>query len=314
MDVSTRRLRHFVTLAEELHYTRAARMLHVSQQGLSRGISDLERLVGAPLLVRTTRLVQLTEAGEAFLHGARETLAALDGAAEAARSAHGRASARLHVGFTVSSALELTAPILRTFQARYPTVELDLDMFQWGDPSCGLRSGASDVAFVRLPIDCPDLHTERLFVEPRAIGVDVAHPLAGARSVTLAELAGERIMGPRTADACWVRVWTLRATGLDEASLPRIDRNVASMEEELEAITAGLAITVTAMSMARFTPRPSIAFRPITDVAGSEVALAWRGPGTALTEAFRAVAVEVRDRETDLVARIEAASGYPAEF
>jgi DNA-binding transcriptional LysR family regulator len=315
MDVNTRRLRHFVTLAEELHFTRAATMLHVSQQGLSRSIGELEQQVGAALLVRTTRSVALTEAGEAFLRGARDALAALDAAADAAQSAHGKVSGHLRVGFTVSSALELTAPILRDFQARYPAVTLDLEMFQWGDPSCGLRSGATDIAFVRMPIECPNLRTEEMFVEPRAVGVHTSHPLANARSVKLSDLACERIMAPRTGDTTWTTFWTLRDTGLDEAALPRLmDRAVGSMEEELEAISAGLAITITAICMSRFTPRPSIVFRPITDVAGSELALAWRGAGTPVTEAFRAVAMEVRDRETDLVARIEAANGFPEEF
>jgi DNA-binding transcriptional LysR family regulator len=314
MDVNTRRLRHFVTLAGELHFTRAANVLHVSQQGLSRSISELEEQLGVTLLARTTRSVALTEAGEAFLRGARDALAALDAAAGAAQSAHGRVSGRLRVGFTVSSALELTGPILRAFQSRHPAVRLDLEMFQWGDPSCGLRSGATDIAFVRMPIDCPGLRTETMFVEPRAIGVDTSHPLANARSVTLTDLAGERIMAPRTGDARWTAFWTLRDTGRDEASLPRVARAAGSMEEELEAISAGLAITITAICMSRFTPRPSIVFRPITDVPGSELALGWRGAGTPLTEAFRAVAIEVRDRETDLVARIESASGFPGEF
>lgn len=292
-------------------------MLHLSQQGLSRSISELEEQLGATLLVRTTRSVVLTEAGETFLRGARDALAALaalDAAAGAAQGAHGRVAGSLHVGFTVSSALELTTPILRAFRSRYPAVTLELEMFQWDDPSCGLRSGATDIAFVRMPIDCPNLRAETMFVEPRAIGVDTSHRLANTRSVTLSDLAGEPIMAPRTTDATWTTFWTLRDTGLDEPSLPRVDRVVGSMEEELEAISAGLAITITAISMSRFTPRPSIVFRPITDVAGSELALGWRGAGTPVTEAFRAVAVEVRDREMDLLARIEAANGYPAEF
>jgi DNA-binding transcriptional LysR family regulator len=314
MDVNTRQLRHFVTLAEERHFTRAANLLYVSQQGLSRSISELERQIGAQLLVRTTRSVVLTEAGEAFLHAARDSLAAFDTAVDAALTAHGKVSGTLRVGFMVSSALELTAPILREFRARYPVVALELELFQWADPSCGLRSGATDIAFVRMPIDCPNLRTETLFVEPRAIGVGTSHRLATARSVRVRDLAGERIMAPRTGDATWAKFWTLRDTGLDQASLPRVDGTVGSMEEELEAISAGLAITITAISMSRFTPRPSIAFRPISDVAGAELALAWRGGGTPLTGAFCGVVVEVRDREAALVARIEAANGCPEEF
>jgi hypothetical protein len=66
--------------------------------------------------------------------------------------------------------------------------------------------------------------------------------------------------------------------------------------------------------MSRYTPRPTIAFRPIEDVSGTPVALCRRRSGTALTRAFRDVALEVWDREADLVARIETASGVPDEF
>jgi DNA-binding transcriptional LysR family regulator len=314
VEVNTRRLRHFVTLADELHFTRAAAKLHVSQQGLSHSIGELERLVGASLVQRTTRSVALTEAGKAFLPGARTALASLASAAEAARTADGAIAGTLRVGFTVSSALELTSPILRAFHERHPTVDLELDTYQWDDPSCGLRPGATDVAFVRTPIDCPNVRTERLFVEPRAIGVDESHRLADARSVTLDDLVGERIMAPRTADPAWLRFWTLRDTGRPEEALPHVDRTAGSMEEELDAVAAGLAITVTAICMSRFTPRPSITFRPITDAAGTELALGWRGAGTSLTNAFRAVTLEVRDRERALVERIERATGVPSEF
>jgi DNA-binding transcriptional LysR family regulator len=314
MDVNTRRLRHFAALAEQLNFSRAATILHISQQGLSRSIAELEQQVGAPLLVRTTRSVALTEAGEAFLRRLRPVLDALDDAVAAARNAHSEVAGRLRVGFTVSSAVELAAPILRAFRSRYPAVVIELETFQWSDPSCGLRSNTTDVAFVRMPIEFPNLRSETMFVEPRAIGVDRSHPLAASRTVTLSDLTAERIIAPRTDDATWRRFWTLRDTGLDDEELPEIGSVAGSMEEELETVTFGQAVTITAISMSRFTPRPSIVFRPIIDIPGSELVLAWRGAGTALTEAFRATAVAVRDEESDLVARIEAASGYPDEF
>ncbi|OLT45442.1 hypothetical protein BJF85_18890 [Saccharomonospora sp. CUA-673] len=314
MDVNTRRLSHFATLADELNFTRAAAILHISQQGLSRSIAELEAQVGVPLLVRTTRSVALTEAGEHFLTGVRVALSALHEGTSAARATCDGFRQPLRIGFSVSSLLELNAPILRSFRTRYPRVSVELESFQWDDPSCGLSSNTTDVAFVRTPIECPDVHVERMFVEPRAVGVDRSHPLAAAGSVTLADLAGERILAPRTDDAAWSRFWTLRDTGLDERSLPRIGPAVGSMEAELEKVTSGEAITVTAVSMSRFAPRPSVVYLPITDVAGSELVLAWRGPATPLIEAFRATAVEVQERETHLVSRIEAATGDPEEF
>nr|WP_255375548.1 LysR family substrate-binding domain-containing protein [Saccharomonospora sp. CUA-673] len=241
-------------------------------------------------------------------------LSALHEGTSAARATCDGFRQPLRIGFSVSSLLELNAPILRSFRTRYPRVSVELESFQWDDPSCGLSSNTTDVAFVRTPIECPDVHVERMFVEPRAVGVDRSHPLAAAGSVTLADLAGERILAPRTDDAAWSRFWTLRDTGLDERSLPRIGPAVGSMEAELEKVTSGEAITVTAVSMSRFAPRPSVVYLPITDVAGSELVLAWRGPATPLIEAFRATAVEVQERETHLVSRIEAATGDPEEF
>ncbi|MGW6458903.1 LysR substrate-binding domain-containing protein [Streptomyces sp. NPDC055078] len=313
MDVNTRRLWHFSTLADELHFTRAAAILCISQQGLSRSIAELEEQVGVPLLIRTTRSVALTEAGELFLRGVRTALAALEEGAAAARATRPDLEV-LRVGFSFSALLELNAPILRAFRARYPSVTLELETFQWSDPSCGLCSDATDIAFIRMPIECPDLHVEPMFVEPRAVGVDQSHPLAAAQAVTLSDLVDERILAPRTDDKTWFRFWTLRDTELDEGSLPRIGPVVGSMEGELEKVGSGEAITITVISTSRFAPRPSIVYRPITDVPGSELALAWRGPATPLIEAFRATAVEVRDREKDLVSRIATATGRPYEF
>lgn len=314
MDVHTQRLRHFLVVAEELHFTRASSKLYLSQQALSRSIGALEDQVGVQLLIRTTRSVALTQAGEAFLRGARATLEALHAAGEDARAANGVVAGRLRVGFTVSSALELTGTVLREFALRFPAVTLELVMYQWSDPSCGLRSGATDTAFIRLPIACPDLSIEPFLVEPRAIGVHRSHPLSDAASVRLEDLVDEQIMAPTTDDAKWIEFWTLRDTGADESLLPRADRMAASMEEELETVSAGLAITTTAISMARFTPRPSLVFRPIEGIAGSEIALCWRGAGSRLTEAFRSVIADVRDRELDIVTRIACATGGPGEF
>ncbi len=314
MDAHTRRLRYFVVLAEELHYTRAADRLHVSQQGLSHSVKELEETLGVPLLLRTTRTVVLTAAGTVFLRGARAALASFDAAVDAAQRAHSEVAGELRVGFTVSTALELTGPILQAFKSRYPKVKLQLVQFEWSDPSCGLRSGATDVAFIRPPIDCPDLGVEPLLTEPRAIGVRPTHRLAEVEQVRLRDLSGERIMAPSTDDELWSAFWTLRDTELSAEQLPHVDRAAASMAEELEAVAAGLAITVTALSMSRFMPRPSVVFRPIEDVPGTTLALGWRGEPSSAVRAFCTVAAEVRDQEGGLLRRIETASGNPEDF
>ncbi|WP_329172420.1 LysR family transcriptional regulator [Streptomyces sp. NBC_01477] len=88
-DMGLSRLRSFVCLAEELHFGRAARLLHISQPALSQQIARLEKDLATILLLRTSRVVRLTPAGHEFLRGARSALAILD---DAAYAAHFRAA------------------------------------------------------------------------------------------------------------------------------------------------------------------------------------------------------------------------------
>ena len=136
----------------------------------------------------------------------------------------------------------------------------------------------------------PDLLIEHIFVESRAGGLPRGHSLAGSESVRLKDLADQTITAPRTADASWRAFWTLRDSGTEEELLQRIGPVTSSVGEEMEIVSAGMALSVTMISMARLAPRASIVYRPIVDVPGSVLALAWRGPGTAHTEAFRTVA------------------------
>lgn len=160
-------------VGQTLNFTRAAESLYISQQGISRSIAELERDVGVALLERTTRNVALTEAGEEFLPATRRALVELDAGVEAARRVQRRQLGVLKMGFTVSSALELMPPIVDTFRSRYPDLTIELESFNLNDPSCGLLSGESDAAFVRLPIDLPDLHIEHIFVESRGAAYHV---------------------------------------------------------------------------------------------------------------------------------------------
>ncbi|WP_229995884.1 LysR substrate-binding domain-containing protein [Arthrobacter sp. Bi26] len=261
-----------------MNFTRATQeSLYISQQGISQSIAELERDVGAALLERTTRNVALTEAGEEFLPATRRALVELDAGVEAARRVQRRQLGVLKMGFTVSSALELMPPIVDTFRSRYPDLTIELESFNLNDPSCGLLSGESDAAFVRLPIDLPDLCTEHIFVESRAAGLPRGHSLAASESVRLKDLADQTISAPRTADASWRAFWTLRDSGLEEELPPRIGPVNSSVEEEMETVSAGMALSVTMISMARLAPRASIVYRPIVDVPGSVLALAWHG-------------------------------------
>ena len=304
MDLNIRQLRYFVTVAEELHFSRAAARLFVAQQSLSNQIRQLEECVGATLLRRTTRNVELTPAGELFLAETRQALAALDRAVIGAREIQRGPADTLSLGFMVSTALELTTGILTEFARRYPNIRVDLHEYPYADPSVGLASGAVDVGFVRMPITLPEARFETLFIEPRAIAVSITHPLAQRERVSVAEILDEPTIAPRCSDPAWTSFWMLE--DYRHGAPANVAFHTATLLEELETVTLQPYVIITAMASARYASRPGVRFIPIDDIPGSELALGWRADrDSELVQAFVRTALDVRDRETELIAQIE---------
>ena len=192
VDVTTRRVRYFVAVAEKLNFTQAAAGLVMSQQALSRQIGELESAVGTPLFKRTSRKVELTAAGEVFLTRSRRMLHEIDRGVREARCAAGIAGTSLRLGFATLAALELTGPILHEFRARLPEVDLRMKEYGFEDPSAGLADGESQVALVRAPIGtAADIEFEPLLNEPLVVAVCASHALAARSSVTVADLLEE---------------------------------------------------------------------------------------------------------------------------
>jgi DNA-binding transcriptional LysR family regulator len=304
VDVQTRRLRYFVALAEELHFSRTAVRLHIAQQALSKQIRELEEAVGAQLLRRSTRKVELTAAGVAFLEAAKATLAAFDDGVESARRMARGDAGTLRLGYVVGGALELTRPILEEFARRHPRVSLELREYGHDDRSAGLAKRSADVAFLRPPISATELALETLFVEPLLVALPLGHRLATRAAVSVRELVKEPIAVGESQDVVAERFWTLDA--YREPGAPRRIVHAHSVTEELSLVSAGVACAITSAAMARYTPHPSVRYVPIEDGPGAELALAWRrdarGP---LVEHFLDVARSVREREIELVHAIE---------
>jgi DNA-binding transcriptional LysR family regulator len=304
VDLQTRRLRYFVAVAEELHFSRTAARLHIAQQALSKQIRELEEALGAQLLERNTRNVQLTPAGAAFLEAARTTLAALDDGVEAARGIARGEAGTLRLGYVVGGALELTRPILEEFARRHPAVELELREYGYEDRTAGLASGAADIAFVRPPISAPGLALETLFVEPLLAALPLGHALAQRDAVSVRDLVGEPIAIRETGDAAAQAFWSL-----DAYREPGVTGRIVaahSVTEELSLVAAGLACGITSAASARYTPHPSVRYVRIDDGPGAALSLAWReDAGNALVERFLETARAVRERESDIVRAIE---------
>ena len=190
MNIELRHLRYFVAVAEDASFTAAARHVHVTQQVLSTQIRQLETAVGVQLLFRTSRGVELTPAGRAFLTYARETLADVERGVTAARNAAGAVAGRLCVGMTVAASGDMRTRLLTAFSCAYPSVELSLLTFDLSRPAAGLLDHSTDVALVRPPVDAPGIALEVVEEEPRVFVLPQGHPLASHDVLELSDVAG----------------------------------------------------------------------------------------------------------------------------
>ena len=192
-----RHLRYFVAVAEEENVSRAAMKLHVSQPALSRQIRDLEDELGFPLLERSAKSVRLLDAGRAFLTEARAVLLRADDAVKAARAIATGARSELHVGYAPSLTARILPPTLRAFQAESPKARVILHDLSTEEMFAGLRKGKLQIAFVVRPTRAMlrGMRFEELTRDSWCLAVAPSHPLARRRTVTIAEAAGEPLLG-----------------------------------------------------------------------------------------------------------------------
>ncbi|PSL55086.1 LysR family transcriptional regulator [Saccharothrix carnea] len=186
-----RQLEYFVAVAEECHFTRAARRMHVAQSGLSASIRALEVELGAPLFVRSTRQVELTQAGRALLVEARRVLGTIDAARDAVAAVQGLLRGTLAVGsIQCLHAVHLPA-VLARFHELHPGVDLRLRQAGSGELVDLVRAGRLDLAFVTSGRAADDLKPATLSSEPLVLACAPELPFAERESVRLAELAGQ---------------------------------------------------------------------------------------------------------------------------
>jgi DNA-binding transcriptional LysR family regulator len=223
-----RHLRAFVAVAEELNFTRAAERLHLAQQAVSRSVAQLERELGVELLERTTREVGLTAAGAALLEDGREALAAADAAFERA-SAVGRGTAgTVRVGVTPAVSAGERAEIARVLREDATELSVSLHELRPGELAASLRDHAVDLAFARMAPPVPDVDSAALRPTPAELFVATGHRLAGAGTVRLAQLDGERLL-----------TWSPVGTAFTDLLVRRLAAAGAHVEPVESRVTGG---------------------------------------------------------------------------
>jgi DNA-binding transcriptional LysR family regulator len=275
MDVHVRDLRYFVAVAEELHFTRAAERLFVSQPALSKQIRALEEQLRVELFVRDRRNVSLTPAGEALLPAARELIAVWDATQQAVADAAAAAAAVVRIGFSTSVGRGLLPRIQQHFARVRPNWRLQLRQVDWDDPTGGLRDGTSDLAIVWLPVPAADRFSQLVLVEePRHVALRAEHPLAGRREIEFAALLDEPFLA-LPEDAGSPRDYWLAVEHRDGRP-PRIGGIVTNAEETFEAVLAGLGVVLLSAGNAAIYQRPGVATVPVRGISPSRLALLWR--------------------------------------
>ena len=266
MDLDLRRLRYFVTVAEELSFIRAASLLHMTQPALSRQISALEHDLGTQLFERDRRGTALTQAGQQLLEDAIPLLAASSALQRRTRLA-GRDPARFAVGFMPG--IHAT-PMIREFARRAPYLSIDVVFTSITNQVDFLIDGRVDVCFVRLPLADDTFTVLPLFPEPRVAAVPSSHPLAGSPAIEIKQVSDL----PLLQDPSEVPEW--RGVVAELQPPPVSDRqHRPTIEESLERVALGAGVFVLPAGLADFYRRDDISYVPLQDVAARMVALAY---------------------------------------
>ncbi|MGW7818135.1 LysR family transcriptional regulator [Streptomyces puniciscabiei] len=276
MDVHTRDLGYFVAVAEELHFTRAAEKLYVSQPALSKQIRALERQLGAELFRRDRHGVALTGAGEALLPHARTVLAAWEAGAAAVEQAKAAQRSTLVVGMSTSPGRGGLLPAIRSrFTATHPEVTVRLRQVSWDDPTAGLADGTADVAFVWLPLPEEERYAwTPVAEEPRLLALPESHPLAARPEIDFTDVLDEPFLAlPESAGRLRDHWLALDARA---GRAPRIGAEISGTEETYEALVAGLGICLVAEGNAPLITLGGVTTRRVRGIEPSRYVLAWR--------------------------------------
>jgi DNA-binding transcriptional LysR family regulator len=275
--IDLRSLRQFVAVAEELHFGRAARRLHMTQPPLSLAVQSLERELGAPLFVRSQRVVSLAPAGAALLPAVRRLLQAADDLPRQAQSAAAGLSGRLRLAFVSSIAYGPLPGWLRSFRAahadvalelREATLDVQLDAFAAGEVDAGFVLHAQGAA-------PPGLAAWTALREPLVMALPDTHAQAAHAVLAFEQVAAEplvifpRAIAPSLFDAV---VGFYRAQGIT----PQIAQEAIQMQTIVNLVSASIGVAWVPASLMQL-QRPGVVYRPLAGTPlQCDTSLVWR--------------------------------------
>jgi DNA-binding transcriptional LysR family regulator len=239
-----RHLRYFRAVAEELHFGRAAQRLHIAQPPLSQQIRALETELGVALLVRTTRTVELTPAGAAYLRRVVRILDAVDDAGELARRIAGGTEGQLPIGCVGSATYSLLPRLVRALGEALPGVEVSVRGEMLAPAQlAALAGGEIDLALLRPPVQHPGVVTEVVRRDRLLVALPAGHRLADRTELQVADLRDEEFVA-HAGHGRSVMGSVLTAICADAGFVPRVRHEVMETSTLVTLVAAGLGAAV----------------------------------------------------------------------
>jgi len=272
--VELRHLRYFRAVAEELHFGRAADRLHIAQPPLSQQIRQLERELAVTLLVRTTRKVELTPAGETYLKRVVAILDAVDEAGGQARRIAEGAEGQLAIGCVGSATYSLLPRLVRALREELPGVDVSVrgEMLAPAQITA-LLTGEIDLALLRPPIEQSGLLVETVRRDRLIVALPEGHALATRDDLSVSDLRDEEFVA-HAGHGRSVMSSILTAMCADAGFVPRIRHEVEETSTLVTLVSAGLGVAIVPEPTAAL-DIAGVCYRPLTpDALGVDLDVA----------------------------------------
>lgn len=270
-----RHLRYFRAVAEELHFGRAAERLHIAQPPLSQQIRQLERELDVELFIRSTRKVELTPAGQAYLKRVTAILESVDDAGEQASRVASGMEGQLAIGCVGSATYSVLPQLVRALRLELPHIEVSVRGEMLAPAQiAALLAGEIQIALLRPPVQHPDIATTTLRRDRLIAVLPEGHRLADAEHLRVDEFVGEDFIA-HAGQGLSVMGGLLAAICADAGFMPRIQHEVRETSTLVTLVAAGLGVAIVPAPTAAL-DIAGVRFIPLTPSSlGIDLEVAW---------------------------------------
>lgn len=285
--METRHLKYFIAVAEERHFGRAAVRLHMAQPPLSQQIRQLEEQLGTQLLVRTTRKVDLTPAGQLLLDRGRQLLQELEVLESDVKQVGAGATGVLRVGFTGTATYRLMPAVVQAARRTLPGLRITVQgEMLTPQMEAALEEGRLDVAVLRPPVRSGDIALKLLEQDQLVAALPADSLLAGQGPLELADLSSHDFIGyPASSAVSSIVIDACRQAGFQ----PRLVQEAKETSTLLSLVAAGMGIALVPMTSRMFSFQ-GVVFRALRNPPPVDLAVAWnRTSESPLLESFLAL-------------------------